>query len=250
LEPYAGGAGAATRLLASGAASEIYLNDRDPRVYAAWMSILYENDRFVDELASRTPDINAWRACKQIVDSPYLARDRFELGFAAFFLNRTNRSGILQGAAPIGGYEQSGEWKLDARFYRETLLSRVRWLGTVRHRIHLTRLDGLRFLRRMASANELRRSLFFIDPPYVGMGSRLYLNAMQAADHQSLAEFLCSGAVPNWIVTYDDDPFVRKLYATQHVATKDVRYTLHRKRQANEVVIRPKGTQLIGPLRP
>jgi DNA adenine methylase len=246
-EPYAGGAGAAVKLLASGAATEIFLNDRDPRIYCAWQAILYENDRFRDRLLSVVPDIDQWWACKKIVEEPATAPDRFELGFATFFLNRTNRSGILQGAAPIGGYEQEGDWKLDARFYRETLLKRVEWLGKHKDRISVSRLDGLEFVQRMARRAGADQTLNFIDPPYVAAGSRLYLNAMRETDHRSLAEYLSSGALRHWIVTYDDCNYVRQLYRTAVVSTLKVRYTLQRRRSDTEVLITPRTLALPAP---
>ncbi len=48
-----------------------------------------------------------------------------ELAFATFFLNRTNRSGILNGGA-IGGVKQEGAWKLDARYNKDALIERIR----------------------------------------------------------------------------------------------------------------------------
>ena len=48
----------------------------------------------------------------------------FELGFATFYMNRTNRSGIIKGGV-IGGMDQSGTWKMDARFKREELIRRI-----------------------------------------------------------------------------------------------------------------------------
>lgn len=240
LEPYAGGAGAAIRLLASGAADEIYLNDADPRIYSAWASLLGENARFQEKLTSVEPTISQWWECKRIVDEPHLAEDAFELGFAAYFLNRTNRSGILQGAAPIGGYEQAGDWKLDARWYRETMLSRVRWLGDHLDRIHVSQLDGLAFLKQMASRVNPATSLFFVDPPYVTAGSRLYMNGMSDAHHRALAEYLCGGTIDHWVATYDDSHLIRDLYSAQSIQTHEIRYTLHRKRTEREILIRRK----------
>jgi DNA adenine methylase len=239
LEPYAGGAGAAVRLLATGAAAEIYLNDADPRVHAIWSALLTDNARFQDKLVSIEPSVTQWWEFKRIVDQPELAADTFELGFASFFLNRTNRSGILQGAAPIGGYAQSGDWKLDARFYRETLLARVRWLGEHADKIHISGLDGLKFLKKVRSQVDLSTSLFFVDPPYVSAGSRLYMNGMKTDDHKKLAKFLCSGEIKNWLLTYDDSPLVRSIYRLADVATLDVRYTLQKKRRERELLIRP-----------
>jgi DNA adenine methylase len=238
LEPYAGGAGAATRLLASGAASEIHLNDADPRVYSAWFSLLNYNEKFQEALVEADLSMSYWWECKRIVDDPDLASDVFELGFATFFLNRTNRSGILQGAAPIGGYEQAGDWKLHARFYRDTLRARVAWIGQNAKRIHLSQLDGLDFLKSK-SATITDPALYFVDPPYVNAGSRLYMNGMTSADHRSLGEFLCSGVIPNWLLTYDDTPLVREIYGSAVIESLRVRYTLQKKRNDNELLIRP-----------
>jgi DNA adenine methylase len=240
LEPYAGGAGAAIRLLRSGAAVDVYLNDADPRVFAAWYSLLRENDRFQERLAIITPSIEEWWKCKRIVDDPSLAADTFELGFATFFLNRTNRSGILQGAAPIGGYHQKGDWTLDVRFYRETMLARIKWLGEHASHIFISQQDGLSFLKSMAATVDPGSSLFFVDPPYVTAGSRLYMNGMTTEDHRALAQFLCQGVIPNWIVTYDDDPLVREIYRNADIERKSVRYTLQKKRTEHEVIIKPK----------
>lgn len=238
LEPYAGGAGAAIRLLASGAANEVHLNDADPRVYCAWQALLFENDRFLEQLETVETTIGRWWEFKRLVDNPSLAAEPFDLGFAAFYLNRTNRSGILQGAAPIGGYEQSGDWKLDARFYRKTLFQRVEWIGKNAHRIHLTKLDGLCFLKQSASSVQ-KGALYFIDPPYVAAGSRLYMNGMTTKDHRGLGEFLCSGDLKHWILTYDDCALVREIYAAACIEKLGVRYTLQNKRNDSELIIRP-----------
>lgn len=238
LEPYAGGAGAAIRLLASGAASEIHLNDADPRVYSAWFSLLNDNERFQEALLDADLSMSYWWECKRIVDDPDLASDVFELGFATFFLNRTNRSGILQGAAPIGGYEQAGDWKLHARFYRDTLRERVAWIGRNAKRIHLSQLDGLDFLEAK-STTITNPALYFVDPPYVSAGSRLYMNGMTSANHRALGKVLCSGVIPNWILTYDDAPLVREIYHSAVIEPLSVRYTLQKKRNDNELLIRP-----------
>ena len=112
-EPFAGGAGIACRLLVSGAVSEVSINDIDRAIYAFWYSVLNEPDQLC-ELIERTPvTMNEWRRQRAV----YLRQeeaDIADLGFATFFLNRTNRSGIINGGV-IGGEKQTGEWGIDAR---------------------------------------------------------------------------------------------------------------------------------------
>lgn len=237
-EPYAGGAGAAVRLLAAQAVEHIYLNDYDWRIFCAWQAILGDTQRFADLIQTISLDVTTWRRMRDVVaDADEGTSDPFEVGFATFYLNRTNRSGIIVGAGPIGGYDQTGRWKIDARFPREALSARVKWLGENREKVSLSNLDGLAFLKEQANARGAD-TFFFIDPPYVKAGSRLYMDAMSELLHLNLAKFLIENAgLPNWLVTYDDHPLIRSAYAKAHISELNVRYTLQKKRKAGELLI-------------
>lgn len=234
-EPFCGGAGAAVILLKLGVVSHLHLNDVDPRVYSAWRAIFEDTDRFVEAILTTAIDLDSWYAARDVVQ----AADKytFELGFSAFFLNRTSRSGIISGAGPIGGYDQRGNWKINARFNREALSERVKWLGSMRDAITLTNEDALTFLSRSGDRLPLNRTLFFVDPPYVAAGGRLYLNAMDNGKHVALSDLLQGGTLPHWVLTYDDHPLIRQLYAKQTIDDLAVSYSLQSKRKEREVLI-------------
>ncbi|HEV2677829.1 MAG TPA: DNA adenine methylase [Aliidongia sp.] len=234
-EPFCGGAGAAVILLKLDAVDQIHLNDADPKVYSAWKSILEEPDRFAEAILETPVDLETWHASRRIVESGSGAS--FDLGFATFFLNRTSRSGIVIGAGPIGGYDQRGNWKIDARFNRDALAERVRWLGSMKNRIELTQEDALTFLSRSPSRLPINQTLFFVDPPYVKAGGRLYLNAMNEGKHIALSDMLQDGMLPHWILTYDDHPLIRSLYSQQTINDLAVTYSLQKKRKEREVLI-------------
>jgi DNA adenine methylase len=238
-EPFAGGAGAAIRLLSAELVERIRINDADVRVYAAWHAMLRENDRFLSRIAESEVSIDEWYRYAELVKHPHQAPDLFELGFATFFLNRTNRSGIVLGAAPIGGYHQTGKWKLDARFNKATLAERISWIGKKQDRIVLTNLDGFEFLKRVSKRRYSERTLFLVDPPYVGAGGRLYLDLMNEKKHRALAQFLQSGSLRYWIVTYDDCSLISDIYSVSDINSLNVVYSLQRKRKQNELLITP-----------
>lgn len=237
-EPYAGGAGAALRLLASQSVHKIYLNDFDWRIFCTWSAMINDAERFVDRILTTPLNVETWKELKDVVSSAEEdASDPFEVGFATFYLNRTNRSGIVVGAGPIGGYDQSGKWKIDARFPRDALAARVLWISQQGERIVLSNEDGLSFLKRMAGAAG-EETFFFIDPPYVGAGSRLYMNAMTELLHLNLANFLIKNEdMQHWVVTYDDHSLIRSAYSAARIEELDVRYTLQSKRKAGELLI-------------
>jgi DNA adenine methylase len=234
-EPFCGGAGAAVILLKLDVVSQIHLNDADPKVYSAWKYIVEEPERFAAEILKTPVDLETWHLCRATIEST--TEPTFKLGFATFFLNRTSRSGIVIGAGPIGGYDQRGNWKIDARFNREALAERVLWLGSMRDRIKLTHEDALTFLSRSAERLPIQQTLFFVDPPYVTAGGRLYLNAMDEGKHVALSDLLQSGALPQWVLTYDDHPLIRDLYSNQKVQDLAVTYSLQNKRKEREVLI-------------
>lgn len=238
-EPFCGGAGAAINLLKSGAADSIHLNDADPRVYSAWRAIFYETERFVDRILASRVDIDGWHEASAILQQGERHRGySFELGYATYFINRTSRSGIVMGSGPIGGYNQTGRWKIDARWYRESMSKRIRFLGSMRHRVELTNEDALLFMARSRTRLAMGNTLFFVDPPYVSAGSRLYLNAMDPSKHSALADMLQGGTFPHWILTYDNNPLVRRLYSAQRIERIAVNYSLRTVRKEKEILIR------------
>lgn len=221
VEPFAGGAGAALRLLYDEHVERIVLNDLDRGVAAMWRSIFGRTDAFIALLMSRPITVDQWHLEREIATASG-GEDDLALGFATFFLNRTNRSGI-HNARPIGGLDQAGKWKIDARFNRESLADRVSMLGQYRNRVLILEEDGIdvtqRYLRGQGSV------FVYADPPYIEKGSDLYLNQMSWDDHRRLAEVLQSRS-SFWMLTYDhDDRVPALLYAGRRYLAFDIAHT-------------------------
>jgi DNA adenine methylase len=68
-------------------------------------------------------------------------------------------------------YEQTGTWKIDARWRTDGLIQRVERIARFRTRITLTRLDTAECLRERLQAVE--RPFVYLDPPYYLPGSTL-----------------------------------------------------------------------------
>ena len=238
-EPFAGGAGAALRLLRENVVSELHLNDADHRITAFWNSALSEPERFVDAILSVPVSIAEWRRQQRV----YLQADAskpFDLGFSAFYLNRCNRSGILSGGAPIGGYAQSGKWRIDARFNRENLAERVLTIARKREQILVTNMDAITFLvKHLPRGNRRQRVFAYLDPPYWSHGNRLYMNFYKNREHRNLSRYIQRQGTLKWVMSYDDAHFIRDLYKTCVVSHLPLQYSLYRTQQARELLIAP-----------
>ena len=183
--------------------------------------------------------MDEWRLQRSICVSPN-GHAQFDVGFAAFYMNRCNRSGVITRAGPIGGIGQSGKWKLGVRFSREPLAERILNLARLRKQIHVTNLDAIDFLKKHLPTGSHRSRVFvYLDPPYVNNGQRLYLNAYQKDDHADLACYLERQSNLPWVMSYDDNDLVRALYKDQVISRLPIRYSLHQKRTANELFITP-----------
>lgn len=240
-EPFAGGCGLALSLLYSGHVSDIHINDVDPSIWAFWHSVLYDTEKLVYKISKTPITIDEWKLQKEVlcdgdVDDP------LNLGFAAFFLNRTNRSGIIKNAGVIGGVAQNGNYKMDCRFNRENLISRVKRISKYSNRIHLYRRDALDFIEQ--SKRDLPENTFFcVDPPYFNKGSSLYTSFYNPEDHAVLADAIVSLERP-WIVTYDNTPEITRLYRSRRQYEFDINYSVQTKRKGTEVLIASKGLKI------
>lgn len=232
VEPYAGGAGAALALLVSGQVERIAINDLDPAVFAFWNAVVTQPGEFTQLVNNVELTVDEWERQREVyLTSP--REDHLPLGFATFYLNRTNRSGVLNGG-PIGGKDQTGNYKIDARFNREGLAERIRLIALHADRIAVTNEDGLDVISRYSDSED---AFIYADPPYFEKAGSLYLNAFQEADHKALAERLKSVERAKWILTYDNVPQVAELYSTLRRRLFALNYSAHRVMKANEVMV-------------
>jgi len=158
---------------------------------------------------------------------------QLELAFSTFYLNRTNRSGII-GAGVIGGKDQLGEYSLDCRYNKENLIAKVQRIAKFKKQITLTKLDGIELLRSM-SRRKNQRVLVNIDPPYYLRGRELYCSFYEHSDHVSLSKAIKRLVVP-WMLTYDDSDAIRAMYNDSKLFTKRLNYSAQRKHVGTELM--------------
>jgi DNA adenine methylase len=219
------------RLLCDEYVDEVVLNDLDAGIAAFWRSVFQRTEDLARMIELAAVTVDNWHEQRDIYASRGSTTDDLTLAFATFFLNRTNRSGILN-ARPIGGLGQSGPWKIDARFNRVRLGQRVRTLGRYRNRVTVCEEDGVALVARYLG----RRQFVYADPPYLVRGSDLYLDTLTWPDHQRLARLLTKSA-GRWMVTYDQDERVEALYPQLRRAEFAIAHTAAKPHVGKELAV-------------
>ncbi len=232
-EPYAGGAAVALTLLMREFVSTIHINDISRPLYCFWKAVLEDTENLCRFVRDSKLTVPAWRRHRAVLRRSHEESD-LRVAFATFFLNRTNRSGIIARGGVIGGLEQKGRWRIDARFPRPELVRRIQRIAMYRDRIRLYQLDAEQFMKKVVSKLPAR-SFTFIDPPYYHGADRLYERWYVEEDHARVAQQVMSLKAP-WIVTYDDCLEVRRLYKGCAKVRYNLSYSAARAYQGTEVV--------------
>jgi len=234
VEPYAGGAAIALELLLQEYVTKVHVNDLSKPVYSFWKAVLNDTDELCRLVKNTRLTVPSWDRQKRIFAKPN-DHSYVQLGFAAFFLNRTNRSGILNGGV-IGGRDQTGPWKIDARYNADELVFRIESIAKMRSKIKLTRSDALDLLR-YGLPKWPKKTLIYLDPPYYERGRDLYYDYYKSEDHADLAKFITAKMKAKyWIVSYDNVAPIKELYAGYRRMVYNVGYTARDRRTGKEVM--------------
>lgn len=234
IEPFAGGAGVALDLLLKNTVENIIINDYDKAIYSFWKAAIFDTDRFVRRIQEINITVEEWHRQKNIYTN-FRNKYSFDLGFAAFFLNRTNRSGIIT-AGPIGGFEQNGNYPIDARFNKQALIKKIEEIAEKRNHIKVYNKDIRSFIRLVIVPNQ-EHSFVYFDPPYFQKGKELYKNYFLPEDHNEIYRQIAQELTCPWLITYDNVTNISNLYHQYCCKNYDLVYSLANKGTASEILI-------------
>jgi len=239
VEPYAGGAAVGLSLLLMEYASHIYINDISKPVYLFWKAVLGDTDALCKKIRDKQVTPAEWKRQRNILFH-YRDHSPVSVAFSLFFLNRTNRSGIIHSGGMIGGNDQTGAWKIDARYNKSELIGRIEAIALYSNRIRVTSSDAETFLKA-AMPKLPRKTLIYLDPPYFEQGQSLYENHYQPDDHIRLARVFKKTLKRNWMISYDNHPQIRKAYRGCKKLVYSLPYSAARRYEGSEVMFFSQG---------
>src|SRR5690554_2615814 len=234
VEPYSGGAAVALFLLLEGFVKEITINDKDRSIYAFWYSVLNNTNKLCELIEKAELSIPEWRRQKEIQLNKKTA-DLLSLGFSTFYLNRTNRSGIIN-AGVMGGIEQNGNYLMDCRFNKTDLIERIRKIAKHKKNIQLYRKDAIPLIDKIQEESENENVIFYFDPPYYLKASSLYMNHYEDNDHKIVSDKIKNIQNIKWIVSYDNVTEIQELYSECAKKEFSFKHTAYESRIGKEIM--------------
>lgn len=210
IEPYAGGSSVALFLLFEGIVDRITINDKDRSIYAFWYSVLNETEALCQMILECDITIEN-RLNQKVIQHKKNDYSLLQLGFSTLFLNRTNRDGVIKGGV-IGGNAQNGNYKLDCRFNKQEIISKIRRIAELKNSISLKSMDALDLIDYIQQTSNNSNTIFYFDPPYYLKGSFLYMNYYKKSDHDDVAQKIKQIDTINWVVSYDNHEVIKNLY--------------------------------------
>lgn len=242
LEPYAGGAAVALKLLFDGQTTHIHINDYDPAIYDFWVAVTKYPEEILKLLNDTPVTMEQWYYWREILQEK-IQTSQVERGFATLFMNRTNRSGILKGGV-IGGLEQAGSYRLDARFNKKTLAKRIEKIAMHSSSISVHNEDAFALLSKCHNILP-ENSLIYLDPPYYVKGKGLYRNFYEHDDHEEIATLLQDKSFNHsWMVSYDNVDEIRQMYSLSRTLSYGLNYTAQKRYVGSEIMFFSKGMRV------
>jgi DNA adenine methylase len=234
VEPYAGGAGVGIELLINRNVKCIHLNDSNLGIYAFWFSVLNHTEELCRLISCASLNVEEWKKQKEIFKRAD-PNNLLEMGFSVFYMNRCNRSGVLT-AGVIGGNDQTGNYKMDARFNRNDLIRRIELIGNFNKQIYISNYDAEYYISNYLP-NLSENCLVYFDPPYFNKGSELYSNSYKKSDHARLSNVILNKVNHKWILSYDGVPEIINLYCHKKYFLYDLQYSAAKCFKGEEIFV-------------
>ena len=218
IEPFAGGGIVSLTAVCENLVDRVTMVEKDEDVAAVWKVILNGGAEWLGDAIVHF-QLTPGSARKAIDRASKSLESR---AFATIIKNRVNRGGILANGASFIKNGENGKG-ITSRWYPETLKKRILAIDQIKHKINFIEGDAFEVCEKNASRDDV---VFFIDPPYIKAGQRLY--RYSDINHEALF-VLVHRLKGNFLMTYDNDSKVQELadrcnFETKLIAMKNTHH--------------------------
>jgi|SRR3990167_3974864 len=226
IEPFAGGGIVSLTAAFENLADNITMLELDEEVAAVWEVILNEKNEWLANKI-RNFDLTHENAKKELEKPNKQIQD---IAFCTILKNRIFHGGIIAKGSGLIKNGENGKG-INSRWYAKTLYNRIISINFIKNKINFQKGDALAMIEECKNNPE---NYFFIDPPYITAGKRLYTH--YALDHEKLF-FLTAQIKGKFMLTYDDTEIIRKLADKYNLIYKTVGMKTTHHLEKNEIII-------------
>jgi DNA adenine methylase len=227
-EPFAGGLGLLAKMLYKLWFHRLWINDLDPSIACLWTSVLRFPEEMERCILDFAPSVKAFfefrRAVRELWAFPESDNAMLDYGFKKLALNKMSHDCAEQDVQ--GGIKQEGKYPVSHRWHPNSLVHNLwQWHRKLTYfQPREGRCSCQDFTRIIE--DESCRAVIYCDPPYFRPFKEYYRFRFEEADHLRLASAL--KATPHkWVLSYDDVPEIRDLYAWANLRPITTTYTLN-----------------------
>lgn len=211
IEPFAGGGIVSLTAACEDLVGHVTMVEKDEGVAAVWHLIFgggaewLANQIVEFELTPETA-----RAAIDNAEESLEAR-----AFATIVKNRVNRGGILADGASFIKRGENGKG-ITSRWYPETLKKRILALDRVKNKVTFVEGDAFDICLENSERDDV---VYFIDPPYIKAGRRLYRYSV--IDHEALFS-ISEKLKGDFLMTYNNLDEVREMALQKNFSMRPV----------------------------
>lgn len=226
-EPFWGGGSIGMEIVTH--IKNLWINDKDPGISALWLAVIHDPEQLKEQIRNFQPTVQDFDQFKEDL----LTGNQENLGFKKLVIHQISYSGLgTKSGGPLGGRKQESNYKIDCRWSPEYLCKKIDKIHNLLKNIN-TKCTSLDFQDVILDPSP---AFIYLDPPYYIKGNELYQHGFSQENHETLATLLQETS-HKWLLSYDDCPQVRELYAWANIQEINVNYTITTSRNKPELLI-------------
>jgi len=227
------------------------INDKDYNLYTLWFSIFFHTDELKEKILNYTPKVEDFFQFKTDLSIGKCNNNNnnncIDIAFKKLIIHCISYSGLgTMAGSPIGGINQNSNYKINCRFNPKKICEKIDKIRLYRHSLfnRSETNDGdvynedFSFFFENCIWESHYKAFFYLDPPYFLKGKDLYQFSFTDDQHKLLAQKLHE-TKHDWLLSYDDHPFIRYLYRDCIIQEIPVKYTTNGIVDKVELLIRP-----------
>jgi len=230
-EPFVG----AGSIFLAGDFDDAWINDIDPRLYDLWVMVKNEPKTLISFIEEHTPILDHNGDLQKIKHAIALWREvkenkngKFPDGYQFLFLNKTCYCGVIS-AGPTGGIEQKSEYPITARWAKKSTIAKIREATERLQDCEITN-------QSYSSLLNSKKSICYMDPPYLKKGGVCYDYAFDLKKHKKFADDVANSKC-RFVITLDNCEEIREIWnqiKNVHLIEESWLYSMNDRREKNK----------------